>query len=947
MRRTKRFASFALAACMGVSLLVNVPAGTVSAAEPDEVVSAEATETDAEALDEMQEAVYDESEADADGFKWNGTAIVGYVGKGGDVKIPEKCTSIGSSAFKGCDNLTSIVIPKGVTSIGSFAFMDCTGMASVEMPEGVTSIGHHAFWGCYKLKNIEIPVSVTSIGKYAFYDCSRFADINIPANVTSIGVYAFRGCGGMNGPTSIVVSPENTTYNSNGNCNAIIETKTNKLIQGCMNTKIPMGVTSIGDSAFADCVGLKNIEIPVSVTSIGNKVFMGCYELTGIKIPTSVTSIGDSAFWNCHCIKNVEIPASVKSIGSSPFIGCQELSSIIVSPENATYNSNDNCNAIIETKTNKLIQGCKDTKIPTSVTSIGNSAFAYCSELTSIEIPKSITSIGKAAFDQSGLKTIYGDTGSYAEAYAKENGYTFKAIEEPVADITISYRTHVQSIGWQNPVTNGVMSGTTGEAKRLEAIRIELTGTISSYYDVYYRVHAQSYGWMGWAKNGETAGTAGLGKRLEAIQICLVEKGSDAPNALPAASNAKAYQGTPEPVDNSIIYVYSWNTELGERLEYFKDKYPQYADKVKFENLGLGGTSDEYKKEIEAAYQKGGQKVPSIVAMDEGVTKYFMSSDMFVNMDSIGITQKDYSNAFQYTIDHATVNGKLKGLCWQATPGCFVYRTDIAQKVLGTSDPAKVQTYVKDWDTFMQTAEKMKQAGYKMVSGPKEIQNAALADRKSAWVNDGTVTIDPAVDKYLELAMQLIDNGYTNKNDPWTDGWQRDFTGDVFGYFGCPWFVYWSINDEESGSATAGKRNICAGPSAYNWGGTYLSVTDKCPNKELAALVLKTLCCDTDVMYKIQDETLDFVNNKAAVQKMIANGKGATPILGGANPLQTWYNVAVKVDGSKATQYDSVFEGYLYTLIDGYENGYNESKDNMKSMLKAMIKDGYPNLTVK
>ena len=512
----------------------------------------------------------------------------------------------------------------------------------------------------------------------------------------------------------------------------------------------------------------------------------------------------------------------------------------------------------------------------------------------------------------------------------------------------IRYKTHVQSFGWEKEwKKDGQMSGTSGKAKRLEAIRIELTGTISSYYDVYYRVHAQSYGWMGWAKNGETAGTAGLGKRLEAIQICLVEKGSDAPNALPAASNAKAYQGTPEPVDNSIIYVYSWNTELGERLEYFKDKYPQYADKVKFENLGLGGIFRCSCRYYEAAYQKGGQKVPSIVAMDEGVTKYFMSSDMFVNMDSIGITQKDYSNAFQYTIDHAPVNGKLKRLCWQATPGCFVYRTDIAQKVLGTSDPAKVQTYVKDWDTFMQTAEKMKQAGYKMVSGPKEIQNAALADRKSAWVNDGTVTIDPAVDKYLELAMQLIDNGYTNKNDPWTDGWQRDFTGDVFGYFGCPWFVYWSINDEESGSATAGKRNICAGPSAYNWGGTYLSVTDKCPNKELAALVLKTLCCDTDVMYKIQDETLDFVNNKAAVQKMIANGKGATPILGGANPLQTWYNVAVKVDGSKATQYDSVFEGYLYTLIDGYENGYNESKDNMKSMLKAMIKDGYPNLTVK
>ena len=63
--------------------------------------------------------------------------------------------------------------------------------------------------------------------------------------------------------------------------------------------------------------------------------------------------------------------------------------------------------------------------------------------------------------------------------------------------------------------------------------------------------------------------------------------------------------------------------------------------------------------------------------------------------------------------------------------------------------------------------------------------------------------------------------------------------------------------------------------------------------------------------------------------------------------MQTWYNVAVKVDGSKTTEYDSVFEGYLYTVIAGYEDGYNESKDNMKSMLKAMIKEGYPNLTVK
>ena len=133
MRRTKRFAGFALAACMGVSLLVNVPVGTVSAAEPTEMVTSPvasvaeeevpaATGTDAEALDEAQEVVYDESEADADGFVWYGTTIVRYVGKGGDVKIPEKCTSIGEMAFMGCSGLTSIKMPSSVTSIGATAF---------------------------------------------------------------------------------------------------------------------------------------------------------------------------------------------------------------------------------------------------------------------------------------------------------------------------------------------------------------------------------------------------------------------------------------------------------------------------------------------------------------------------------------------------------------------------------------------------------------------------------------------------------------------------------------------------------------------------------------------------------------------------------------------------------------------------------------------------------
>ncbi len=95
---------------------------------------------------------------------------------------------------------------------------------------------------------------------------------------------------------------------------------------------------------------------------------------------------------------------------------------------------------------------------------------------------------------------------------------------------SLQYRTHVQTYGWQEWTADDSISGTTGEAKRLEAIQIQLTGEMAEHFDVYYRVHSQTYGWLGWAKNGESAGTEGCAKRLEAIEVLLVEKGNEVPS---------------------------------------------------------------------------------------------------------------------------------------------------------------------------------------------------------------------------------------------------------------------------------------------------------------------------------------------------------------------------------------------------------------------------------
>ncbi len=120
-----------------------------------------------------------------------------------------------------------------------------------------------------------------------------------------------------------------------------------------------------------------------------------------------------------------------------------------------------------------------------------------------------------------------GDVAGTTGRKLRLEGIQINKVDDIAGDI--NYRTHVQTIGWQPFVKNGQMSGTSGRALRLEAIEISLTGDLANVYDVYYRVHSQTFGWLGWAKNGQASGTAGYGFRLEGIQIVFVEKGGPAP----------------------------------------------------------------------------------------------------------------------------------------------------------------------------------------------------------------------------------------------------------------------------------------------------------------------------------------------------------------------------------------------------------------------------------
>lgn len=147
-----------------------------------------------------------------------------------------------------------------------------------------------------------MPNSITSIGDYAFRHCHNLLSITIPNSVTNIGLGITESCDAL---ASIVVSEGNNVYDSRDNCNAIIKSNTKELVAGCKNTIIPNGITSIGTSAFYQCLRLYEITIPYSVTSIGNSAFYNCAGLKSISIPNSVTSIGDYAFTACGSLTSV------------------------------------------------------------------------------------------------------------------------------------------------------------------------------------------------------------------------------------------------------------------------------------------------------------------------------------------------------------------------------------------------------------------------------------------------------------------------------------------------------------------------------------------------------------------------------------------------------------------------------------------------------------------
>lgn len=341
------------------------------------------------------------------------------------------------------------------------------------------------------------------------------------------------------------------------------------------------------------------------------------------------------------------------------------------------------------------------------------------------------------------------------------------------------------------------------------------------------------------------------------------------------------------------------------------------------------------------------------------VNKY-TGTDMAVDIKSLGITDDDMAQMYQYTKQAATdASGTLRAVSWQGCPGGFVYRRSYAKDIFGTDDPEKIQEQVSDWDKFEAAAATIKEktnGKITMLSGYDDALRVFSNNVDSKFVSDDKkLQIDPSVEKWIDKTKEWTDKGYNKGTSLWKDDWTAGMgkDGNVFAYFMPAWGINFSMGDGSgskkdkdgnfTGGGSYGDWALCAGPQAFNWGGSFICGAAGTDNAKLVADVMKKLCCDKDIMYNISKDTQDFVNNKEANAKLEADNV-TSPFLGGQSLVKALSAAADQIDCSNVSPYDQMCLENLMSSMKDYYSGKKTKEQAIENWKDATIKN-YPALS--
>lgn len=397
--------------------------------------------------------------------------------------------------------------------------------------------------------------------------------------------------------------------------------------------------------------------------------------------------------------------------------------------------------------------------------------------------------------------------------------------------------------------------------------------------------------------------------------------------------------------EGNILNIRVWNDEFIGR---FRNYYPDYVETnedgddvltdgtiVKW--IIVANDNNGYQNALDTALQSqenadADDLVDMFLIEADYALKYANDTFAMDVMGDLGLTEDDLAEQYQYTKDIVTdADGVLRAVSWQATPGLFSYRTDIAEEVLGTSDPEEVQALLNNWAKFDGVAADMKAAGYAMISGYDDAYRAYSNNTSGPWVDeDGKVVVDDQIIDWIVQTKEYSDNGYNNGSNLWNGQWFEDMgpEGSAFGYFFSTWGINFVLKDgskaDSAGGDVAsnglfGDYRVIEGPASFYWGGTWLVGAQGTDNPTLVQDIMYHMTCDEDIMRQITLDTQDYTNHMSAMDAIANDASYGSDFLGGQNHVALFNESAAAIDMSNISAYD---QGLNESLQNAFKDFY-------------------------
>lgn len=390
---------------------------------------------------------------------------------------------------------------------------------------------------------------------------------------------------------------------------------------------------------------------------------------------------------------------------------------------------------------------------------------------------------------------------------------------------------------------------------------------------------------------------------------------------------------------SGTLEVWGWTTDPQYQIEAFEKAYPNVTV-----NYTMIGTDYDTKMQTIVDNRTEG---PDVFYADVKTVKNYIESDAWETLtdDPYNI---DVSDSEDYTVKIASDSeGNVKALSYQATPGGFWYKRDLAKKYLGTDDPDEISEMLSTTEGMLDVAEKLKEGSNgetHMFASYKDLwQFANYGMRSVAWVDGNKFQMDDYIPEFFDLAKTVRDNDYDAKIDTWSEAWYASCADDsVFGYAEPTWGLQYVI--QTGAPDSEGNWGIASMPTAYFNGGSYLGIYQESQNKELAAEYVKFVCTNKDFLTQYANDKGDYTSLKS-VNKEIADSGYEESWCAGQNTFKFFSDQMDKINTDIVTKYDDTIGNLMLNNVDLYLNGQLD-KDAAIAQFKDDVASNYRRLDV-